>query len=127
MRKAWMMATVLLALALVLPAVAQQTTGQSTSNPFASGFTGVNPRNFKTVSAVDPNKAMKSSNITNALQPNASQRSNGAFNLGNVFRPVTLGSWPPKLPTSFSVVQTPKTPTTMTVPNSSISMFGTQK
>lgn len=127
MRKAWMMGTVLLATALVLPTVAQQSTGQSSANQFATGFTGVNPRNIKTVSAVNPNNAMKGPNITNALQPNATQRSSSTFNLGNVFRPVTLGTWPPKLPSSFSVVQTPKTPTTMTVPNSAINMFGTPK
>jgi hypothetical protein len=127
MRKAWMMGTGLLATAFVLTAFTQQSTGQSTASQFATGFTGVNPRNIKTVSAVNPNNAMKGTNLTNALQPNATQRSTSAFNLGNVFRPVTLGTWPPKLPSSFSVVQTPKTPTTMTVPNSAINMFVTPK
>ncbi len=120
MRKAWMIGAALLMAALVWPAFGQQSAGQPAANSF---FTGVNPRNLKAVSAVDPTKAMKSSNITNALQPNASQRSTSPFSLGKVFRPVTLGSWPPKLP-SFSVVPTPKTPTTMTVPTSSINLFG---
>ncbi len=108
--------------AIVLPALAQQPAGQPDANSF---FTGVNPRKITTAKVVDPTKVMRTPNLTNALQPNKSQKSSGVFNLGNVFPKVTLGSWPPKLPT-FVAVKTPTVPTSTTVPQG-VKLFPTGK
>jgi hypothetical protein len=107
--------------AIVLPALAQQPAGQPSANQF---FTGVNPRTIS-MPKVDPTKAMRNTNITKALQPNSAQKSTGVFNLSNVFPKVTLGSWPPKLPT-FVAVKTPSVPTSTTVPQG-VNLFPTGK
>ena len=117
MRKAWWMGTVIASAALALPALAQQPDPEQAK----SFFTGVNPRNINTVK-VDPTKAMRGTNIGQALKPPVAQRSAGIFSLGSYFPRVTVASWPPKLPT-FSKVQTPATPKSTTVPRSAVSLF----
>jgi hypothetical protein len=121
-RKAWWIAAITCSAALVLPALAQQPAGQPDANQF---FTGANPRNIKTTK-IDPTRAMRGSNISKAMQPTSStQRSMTPRGFGSVFRGVTLGSWPPKLPTFF----TPGTPTTppATKVTSSVNLFNNAK
>jgi hypothetical protein len=105
----WMMAAALSAMALVGPAVGQQLSGQPDARSF---FTGVDPRQVKNVK-VDTSKAMRRTNLTQALQPNVTQRSTKVTGLGSYFPRMTLGSWPPKVP-QFMTVKTPtqKPPTT---------------
>ena len=120
MRKAWWIVAMVFSVALVLPVFAQQPAGQPDANQF---FTGANPRNIKTVK-IDPTKAMRGSNVAKAMQPTtSSQRSMTSRGFG--FPRVTLGSWPPKLP-SFSTVKTP-TPPPATKATSSVNLFNNGK
>ncbi|GEM_PF-6522707 len=118
MRKAWWIGSVIVSAALVLPALAQQSANTEQAKQF---FTGVNPRNINTVK-IDPSKAMRGTNLGQALKPPTAQRSAGIFSLGSYFPHVTVASWPPKLPT-FSKVQTPALPKSTTAPRSSVSLF----
>lgn len=120
MRKAWWIAAMAFSAALVLPAPAQaqQLAGQPDANRF---FTGADPRNIKTVK-VDPTKAMRGGTVSKAMQPTtSSQRSMTPRGTGSFFPRVTLGSWPPKLP-SFATVKTPPA-TPPTKVSSSVNLF----
>jgi hypothetical protein len=107
-------------MALVLPGLAQQPAGQPDANSF---FTGVNPRNIKTTK-VDTTRAMRGSSISRAMQP-TSQRAMTPRSTSSFFRGVTLGTWPPKLP-SFMPVKTPSLPPATKV-TSSVNLFNNTK
>ncbi len=116
MRKGWWIAALVLSAGLTVPALAQQPAGPAEAGRF---FTGVNPRNIK-MSKIDPSRALRNSNAARALQPASTQRAlSNPFSLGSFFPRVTLGSWPPRLPT-FTAVQTPTPPTNFT---SSVNLF----
>jgi len=115
----WIAATAL-SMALVLPSLAQQPAGQPDANQF---FTGVNPRNIKTTK-VDPTRAMRGSSISKAMQPTG-QRAMTPRSTSSFFPRVTLGTWPPKLP-SFVPVKTPA-PTPPTKVTSSVNLFNNTK
>jgi hypothetical protein len=116
-RKMWWLGTLFAAAALVLPALAQQPAGQPNANSF---FTGADPRKL-TLSKVDTTKAMKTSSIGKAMQSTTAQRLPSVFSAKSVFPRVTLGSWPPKLP-SFGSTPTP-VQKSMTVQQGAVNVF----
>jgi hypothetical protein len=65
-----------------------------TQNGGSSFLTGVNPMQINPVK-VDPQKALRTPNLTTAFPPARQQKPIG---LGNVFPKISLGSWPPTLP-----------------------------
>jgi len=91
MRAATLAGGLLIMAALAIPVIAQQTTASSM-------FTGVNPREIKSV-PVDTSKAMKAMNINNAFKTPASP-AKGIMNIGNIFPKISMPSWPPKLPST---------------------------
>jgi hypothetical protein len=84
-RMLWTIVFVGVALALALPALAQQ------SAPANSIFTGVSPREIKIV-PYDFSKAMQPYNTSRSFR---SAPAANPFNLSKFFRKFTLGSWPP--------------------------------
>jgi len=57
-------------------------------------LTGVNPMQINQVK-VDPQRALRTPNLTKAFPPARQQKPIG---LANVFPKISLGSWPPALP-----------------------------
>jgi hypothetical protein len=88
-------AVALLAMVLLTPAQAQQ---QS-----ASFFTGANPRDIK-FKTIDVTTANRSPNMSNMMRP---VRQPQTFTLSNMFRNLTLGSWPPKVPNTPILKESP--------------------
>ncbi|MCI0376921.1 MAG: hypothetical protein L0215_04900 [Gemmataceae bacterium] len=84
MRAIWILFILGLISALTVPAMAQQKQANSI-------FTGVDPREIKTV-PYDMSKALQPYNMSRSFHkaPTANP-----FNLSNFFRKMTLGAWPP--------------------------------
>ncbi|MCS7045482.1 MAG: hypothetical protein NZO58_03905 [Gemmataceae bacterium] len=120
MRKTWWLASLVSAAALVLPVLAQQPVGGGSAGSF---FTGVDPRKLN-MKYVNPSAAMKVHSPSTTLQPTGALRSPSVVNMSTMFPRITLGSWPPKLP-SFGLVKTPAAPQpkTMTVNGGAVNMF----
>jgi hypothetical protein len=74
-----------------LPARAQQQT--QLQNPFASGFTGANPRDIK-FTPIDVGKATRVFNLNNAVRAPAPPKTVG---LGSFFPKFSLPTWPPRV------------------------------
>jgi hypothetical protein len=89
------------ALALsTLPAPAQQSAGQF--------FNGVNPRDISFKVPPSTARAMRSMNMRAVQTPAAGQ---ATPNLNNYLRrPISLGSWPPKVPNVFIMDKSPYQP-----------------
>ncbi|MBM4070495.1 MAG: hypothetical protein FJ271_16295 [Planctomycetes bacterium] len=73
------------AMALLTPAQAQQQA--------STFFTGVNPRDIK-MKHIDVTAANRTPRMSNMMRP---VRQPQTFTLSNMFRNLTLGSWPPKV------------------------------
>ena len=81
-------------LGMVLPGRAQQSaTGSVMNNPFATGFTGANPREIKNV-PIDVSKVTQAFNMNNMIRTPTQQR---AFSFSNLLPKFSMPSWPPKV------------------------------
>lgn len=88
----------LVGIALVLlfaPAFAQQ--------PAASFFTGADPRSIK-FTPIDVGRANRAPNMSNMFRP---ARQPQTFTLSNFFHKATLGNWPPTVPSTPILTQSP--------------------
>lgn len=86
---------VLVFMLMLLPAQAQQQ-----SSTF---FTGVNPRDIK-FKTIDVSNANRATNTSNMMRP---VRQPQTFTLSNMFRSMTLGSWPPKVASTPILKESP--------------------
>jgi hypothetical protein len=87
-RKIWALLVGMLVLVICLPALAQ--------DPRASSFfTGVNPRDIQPKNLVQPTKALKNYNLSKTMRTPAQP---SVFNLSRVFPKISLGRWPPVVP-----------------------------
>ena len=73
---------------LLLPAFGQQ--------PASTFFTGANPRDIK-FQAIDVSRASRAPNMSNMFRP---ARQPQGFTLSNFFHRATLGTWPPTVPST---------------------------
>ena len=103
MRRIWGMLAGIGFLAACLPVLAQTPAQQQAS----SFFTGVNPRNIQSKNLlVQPGKGMKNYNLNQTMRK---QPQSSVFNVNKVFPKITLGTWPPVVP-SIPVLSTKNNP-----------------
>ncbi len=95
MRKTLAILVVVFSGYVLAPALAQQ--------PASMFFTGANPRELK-FKPIDISHANRPTNMSNMLRP---QRTPKAFVLSNVFPRINLGSWPPKVPSTPILKESP--------------------